>query len=236
MRGSGNRRSAGPRPLRQHGYPHARRRPHRRGPASKPRTSPPDRHSRLCRPVAFADSARPPLAISVPGLHRTGIGRHDERLFLTFKEARHATAGRGVGAQHPMPRSPFVAAQQPQISRNCAGESGILGISSSVAGASCSASSRASSSSLKPIKLTLKFSCCRAARRRPMPARMPALVSTRIGLVKPNARMLAAIWVNLSVRMCPGVASKWYELVVQPELDMLYHRVQGHGDFPRTIR
>src|SRR5580704_1813530 len=33
----------------------------------------------------------------------------------------------------------------------------------------------------------------RAARRRPWPAMIPALVSTRIGLLKPNSSMLAAI-------------------------------------------
>jgi hypothetical protein len=34
----------------------------------------------------------------------------------------------------------------------------------------------------------------RAARRRPWPAMIPALVSTRIGLLNPNSAMLAAIW------------------------------------------
>ena len=40
---------------------------------------------------------------------------------------------------------------------------------------------------------------------------------------------------NLRVGVRPRVAGQRYQLVDQPQFDMLHLRLQGHGDFPRTI-
>src|SRR5712691_6631119 len=54
----------------------------------------------------------------------------------------------------------------------------------------------------------------RAARRRPWPARMPAFVSTNIGLLKPNSAMLAAIWAIWASECVLGFRAKGINLSI----------------------